>query len=485
MSWKDQAKAAHSALQSRESQKAYPYGMSGYQHGYSMPENPILKVIGQHEHNQDPRVKLRSFRALTRALPIIQRAIEVHRQYIGIPQIVKGQKGNAKAVKVLEEFWNGALVQGQWINDLMADRGIGSFVQQLISSAFEDGSQFFQPIQQASTARVNRSPIEGVRLFDSELFEAQQDATDLNRVKMLYMAPTGQEDATREKGFHEIHFDKSPRFVWGLPISYGAEFFCERYVRSIISYINGVIRKGDPIGITLIGFMPPQKGATMQLPREKTNEIAQLEATVQGIRQDHTDAIKKQRTQNAPQDIVATIPGDVTMLSNYYGSGIELPPQFHETANILLNDIGRSLKTPRSFLGLDVGSVGIGSDMFRREKAELMTAANNERYTLEWNAIRAINSRVLQSYGIIDTPDAYALEWKQPDLTDEKLEAETEKLEAEAVAQQLLNITAIFTELSGGDPTKAVNAYMDEIERPEWKILQPSPEPTVDPQIPS
>jgi hypothetical protein len=57
------------------------------------------------------------------------------------------------------------------------------------------------------------------------------------------------------------------------------------------------------------------------------------------------------------------------------------------------------------------------------------------------------------------------------DTSDEKVEAETRKINAEATAIELLNITDISTTLSGvANPANALNTYLDEIEREEWKV---------------
>lgn len=133
MSWKEQSKAAQLALQSREAQKSYGYGSYGYSGGYTnQAQNPLIKVLGDKLEARDPRVKLPSYRALEHALTIVQLAISVHERFIGVPEIVKGEKGNPKAVKVLQDFWANTPIYGQLINPLAADKGLEAFVPQMI-----------------------------------------------------------------------------------------------------------------------------------------------------------------------------------------------------------------------------------------------------------------------------------------------------------------------------------------------------------------
>jgi hypothetical protein len=319
-----------------------------------------------------------------------------------------------------------------------------------------------------------KSPITGLRLYDSSKFDYIINPSDLERVVLQYTAPTNVIDVTAAMGINELHFARNADFPWGLPIAYGAELYAERWIRALISYVNGTIRKGDPIGITLIGFKAPPRGV-MTDQKEYAAEAAQMVANTQTLKSTHREAIQKQRTTNQPQDEVLVLPGDVSMNSSYYGAGIDLPPNFKDLADVLLGQLGAGLNTPSMFLGLSQGaSGGFSGELFKIQKETMKLTADGERRMLEQNCLRRICDQVLRDNKIIVTPDAYSFEWDEVDTSDEKVEAETRKINAEATAIELLNITAISTELSGvANPANALNTYLDEIEREEWKVAKP------------
>jgi hypothetical protein len=471
MSWKDQGKAARAILAAREGVKSVGYGSFGqnrWDYGY---QNPILKVLGTQQDNEDPRVKLPTYRALTHNLTIIQRAIGVHRDFIGSPQIVVGEKGNPRAVAILERFWADTPIYGSRINPIAADKGIGSFVTQMIDSTFGDGSQFTRLMQEPTTARVNKAPIEGIRLFDSIDFDYVQDPTDLERVLLSYVSPNlGQIYVTPEMGYSEFHFEIDRRYPWGKPIAYGAEFFARQFIEFLIAHVDGTKRKANPIGITLIGFKEPPRGGMVDTKQYAAQAQILIDET-RSIKDVHKSAIKQNKTTGQPQDEILILPGDVSLSSQFYGAGIDMPPNFEEMATVLLDNLCNGLNTPFMFLGRDQGGGGLGSSLFNYQKQVLCLSTDNERRLLENNCLNRINAAVLAQNSIQITPDTYSYEWITPDLSDEKLEAETRKLDAEAVAQELINITTISTSLSGvADPTQAQNDYADEIGRESWRV---------------
>jgi len=465
----EQAKAALSRQRANESTKAVGGWGGNVTHWNGAANNPLLQVIGDPCNNErDPRIKLPSYRALTKALSIIQLAIKTHADFIGTPKIYAGEKGNKQAVAVLDKFWAETPIHGQYINDISADRGLESFAALVIPETFRNGSSFFQLMRGDAQPK---SPITGLRLYDSSKFDYVINPADLERVVLQYTAPTNVIDVTAAMGINELHFARNADFPWGLPIAYGAELYAERWIRALISYVNGTIRKGDPIGITLIGFKAPPRGV-MTDQKEYAAEAAQMVANTQTLKSTHREAIQKQRTTNQPQDEVLVLPGDVSMNSTYYGAGIDLPPNFKDLADVLLQGIASALGVPPSFLGLSQGaSGGFSGELFKIQKESMKRTAEGERRMLEQNCLRRICDQVLRDNKIIVTPDAYSFEWDEVDTSDEKVEAETRKINAEATALELLNITAISTELSGvANPANALNTYLDEIEREEWRV---------------
>lgn len=469
MSWKDQGKQARAILAAKEGAKSVGFGnqyQTRWDYGY---QNPILKVLGTQSETQDPRVKLATYRALTHNLTIIQNAIKVHRDFIGTPQIIVGEKGNPKAVAILERFWADTPIYGQVINPIAADKGIASFVSQMISATFGDGSQFMKLMQEPTTARVNKAPIEGIRLFDSQNFEYLQDPADLERALLSYMGPLGQIYVTPEMGYSEFHFEIDRRYTWGLPIAYGPEFFARQFIEFLIAHVDGTKRKANPIGMMIVGFEEPPVQTLSGMQAAAANGSLRI-TNAQLAADTHSEAVKRSKVTGQPQDNVLVLPGKISMASQFYGAGIDMPPNFEEMCMELIKGMAAGLNTPDMFLGIVTPS-GLGNDQFKYQKQRLCLTTDGERKLLENNCLNRINTAVLAQNGVIVTPDTYSYEWITPDLSDEKLEAETEKLEAEAVAQQLLNITMISTALSGvADPDEALNDYLKDIDREAWMV---------------
>jgi len=464
----DRAKAA---LTARNSQKNYSglttgFGSFGYNRGFSSTyQNPLLKIIGNPCDSLDPRVKLPSYQALTHALPIIQKAIRVHDQFIGNPVFVVGEKGNPKAVAVLEKFWQDCKIHGQYLNDIGANTGLQMFKSSMVRATLENGSQFFELLQDdAAGARINKNPITGLRLFDPDLFTYLQDPANLQRAILRYQPPIGGYiDVTPDMNIRELHFTDNPKFPWGLPISYGAEMVAERWLRFVIAYVEGAIFAGNPIGLTTVGYDPGKQSA-LQNAGAAAMEKKDIDDSVRAIAATHTAAIQElDRTGRKQHEVIVLPSTAIDMKTMFYGQGLTPTPAFSQSADTLLEEIARSLNTPFTFLGVHQAGGGIGSDKFTIEKQELKHATESERRILEMNAIRRVNSAVLIANGIIDAPDAYQIEWETPDLDDEKLEAEAELVEAQAVAQQLLNAATMMTEFSGaGNVADAVNEYLKE-----------------------
>jgi len=460
MSLRDQFKAANTPQEGTK----YIHNF-GYSVASTMDENPILKTMHDcritDDPMPDPRRKLPSYRAMWEALPWVERAIDLHTDFVGTPSFVAGENGNPKTVAALEKWWNESPIHGQWINDIAADRGLEQFVAQLITGTERDGSQFFHPYSDGPN-----TPITGLRMYDAARFKYVTDG--LSEIARLeYQAVARLEYPTRET-ITEFHFDRMAAHLWGKPITYHGEFMAEILIRLMVAHKNGTIRRGDPIGITAIGYEPIERGTIS--PVDYADYIKRALDDARAVKDAHSQAVSNQRETSQSQDIVMTVPGKIDMKSSYYGQGI---PSIDNIEGILMmyaKMIGMSLDTPMAFLGFDESGGGIGSEKFKVEKSNAIRSAQLKRNKLE-AVIRSINARILRDAKILDKPDSYEIEWESPDMSDEKLEAEAAKIEAEAVAIQIQNYSAIRMELSiGKDPQAAANEYAEEIGRDEWVL---------------
>lgn len=449
--------------------------------------HPVLRFLDKQQIETDPRRGLVKFRWMVRQVGPYAAAENALLSFIGRPEIIApegSKRADKKLIQMLNDWWERLPIYGKMINDLSADHGLDSFVNSVYKYTLSDGSSFVRRMQQPTTGRINKQPIEGLHLLDGLDVQVVQDPRDLMREMFQWMPQNGQGliDMSPELGFSEFHLDNVAGYSWGLPLAYKGDVIAVQAMRALIAYITSMERQANPIGITMISGDPKTNAigvhadALVSLKKEET-------AQQQAIFDEYKAAVKNRNISNSAQDIIMQLNYPAKLESSYYGQGMTMPRNFSQDAEQLSQQIAQFLPVPRVFLGISAGAAGIGSDLFRVQKAQMMGKIERDRRLLEANLIRTITDAHLITQSVLLRPDLYKVHWEAPDIDDEKLEAETEKLEAETVAAQMANVQSMFMTFSGSPGLQeAIAEYMEECGLPTGlQMAQPMPAEPIPP----
>jgi hypothetical protein len=466
----DRAREAF-AMVEREKSAYVGFPYTPVSQGWYTAQNPLLQAIGEYNGIENPRLKLGSYRALAQAVTIIRQAMRTHRTFIGIPKIAAGEQGDPRAVKALEKFWDTTPIHGQHINEIAADRGLSQFVARMVDGTLRDGSQFYQIVQEPTEGnRVNKAPIQALRIFDSANFNYTQRVDNTEQYELQYTSPMTMLRQIRSlgEGFREFHFSASSEWLWGLPLCHGAEMASVNFLKYLLAVVANAENIGNPLSITAIGFEPPVRG--VEATEVYTARVKELTDQVGTVKNTVKEALSARSERTKPINTLITLPSSsIKIDQKSLGEGLQALTNVPQILESFMLQIGNALDTPLTFLGISTGGGGIGSDKYRFEKEAMKMKAEAERKRFVENVLRQIHEAVLVSQSIQVRPDSYKIEWETPDLDDEKLEADTRLIEAQATAQELLNVAAIQMEFSGQGNLEEVKAnYLNEIDRPTW-----------------
>ena len=284
-------------------------------------------------------------------------------------------------------------------------------------------------------------------------------------------------DMTAAAGFSEFHLDNVAGYSWGLPLAYKGDVVAIQAMRAMIAYITNMERQANPIGLTLISGDNKGSAVGVNIDNQTAMRRAETEQN-QAIFDEYKKAVQSRNYKNDAQDLIMQLNYPAKIDSTFYGQGANMPRNFSQDAEQLTKQIAQFLPVPNVFLGISTGSAGIGSDLFRVQKSQMMGKIERDRRLIEANLIRPITDAHLVTDSVLLRPDLYKVHWECPDIDDEKMEAETEKLEAEAVAAQMANVQAMFMTFSGSPGLQdAINEYMEEVGLPAGLSVVQPPEP--------
>lgn len=449
----------------------------------NMERHPVLQFLDRQQIDPNPRNGLIKFRWMMRQVGPYAAAENALKAFIGCPEIIApegSRRADKKLVQELNDWWAQMPIYGRYINDLSADHGLDSLVNAVFTATLSDGSAFTRRMQEQSTGRINKNPIEGIHLLDGADVDVLQDPSDLMREFYRWTPQQGGIIDMTSSLFAEFHLDNVQGYSWGVPLSYKGDIVAMQAMRALIAYIGSMELQANPIGITLISGEKKMSGVGMSGDDIRTQQKLEQQQNDQ-IFDKFQEGVRRRKIENTGQDLLLKLGYPANIQSSYYGQGMNPPRTFSQDANEISRQIAQFLPVPAAFLGISTGAAGIGSDLFRVQKSQMMAYIERAQRLMSRNLIMPLTNAHLVSQSVQVMPNQYSIHWEMPDIEDEKIEAETEKLEAETVALQLANAQNMFMTFSGSEGVQeAINQYLQECGLPQGLEVMASVDPNLE-----
>lgn len=434
------------------------WGRSSYT--TSVNEHAIINLINECNSNKragkkiagDPRAKLEIYRALDWAFPFISRAINIHADFMGRP-IVETENEALKAQ--IESFWNSFYVCGELKSDFDLDKGMELFARDLLKQTLRDGLQPYK-IEVADDGKT----INGARLHDSAKFDFEWNESS-NMYQLRY---TNAKLPIKPNDFFQIcKVSRSSQFLWGIPLTYNTEFYAETLLRVMIARRDSHIRVGNPPSFTTLSYDLPDnihdkdlQSSLMDLASDKADQVMD----------GYKSALSRMYETGRPEDMVMMLPGKMKLDTKMFGQGAQGINNYSQEYELYALQIAMSTDVPVEFLGMRGASAGLGTDFFRVMK-EMLTQRKRTNQHIIGTHVKHITDLYLISINAnSNAMNQYTIGWDEPDISDEKMAAETDKFEAEAFAAQMLNYMDLRLNLGQDN----ANQYAEEIGRENLKL---------------
>lgn len=389
----------------------------------------------------DPRPRLNIYRLIFQAFPFCQKAVNLHTDMLGRWEII----GDDPAM--VAEL-NGILDRMPVVNErgIQMSLGASEYAAQLMAGSMRDGMSF------GRVMRSEAGAMSGMRGYAATGF-TYVPTSAVDRYDLQYTGPTGiyvVDQASKE--FHVFRRKSLPECDWGLPLLYGAEFMGEILAKVLVSRKNAHVRLGNPPSLTTISVDP-----------EKNNLVGDSQrlfmSAVETIKNGWKEGVEHMNKTGKPVDMVFSLPAAIKMDTHMFGDGasglINYPPELE----IYRAMLAQLLEIPVDLLDMSSGSAGIGADKFRILNGLLVSTVDRNQRLLrpfmddisrQWLAANGVPPRVWSRV---------QFDFSEPDVSDKKLIAEIEKLNAEVETATIDNGLKIL--MNSQESSSYVN-WMDE-----------------------
>ncbi|NIV12900.1 MAG: hypothetical protein GWN62_16950 [Aliifodinibius sp.] len=413
----------------------------------SLKKNKAETVAG------DPRPKLAVYRAIAWAFPFVDRAISIHADFMGAPRI---ETDNDQLKARIKKFWTDFKISGEMKSEFDTDRTMQLFARELLKSTLRDG---LQPYEIEGKGKM----VDGARLFDAAQYDfVKDDKKDIYNLIRINGDGQGKNKIVRNTDrFNLCKLNRSTRFLWGLPLIYNAEFYAEMLLRVMIARRDSHIRLGNPPSITTVGYDLPKDIMDKDLQAKILTDVKdRVKDTIDGYK----SALARMYHTGRPEDMVLMTPGGLRIDSKMFGQGAPGIQGYPDEYELYALQIALTTDVPVEFLGIRGASAGLGSDFFRVMKEILNTRKTYHQHVIGTH-IKAITDEFLIGESVAPGQiEGYEIAWSEPDISDEKLIADTEKVEAETFALQSANYADLLLNIGRNE----ANVYAEQIGRPEW-----------------
>jgi len=403
----------------------------------------------------DPREQMRLAKILIENIPPLKRAVQLQSDFLGS---VRFGSDDPKLKDILNKWADTLPVKNPLNTDYSFFKGMTELTRQSMRVALTSGMSFMEELY------GERDLMEGVTLFDSNNFTYQQDG---NKQRLVYDQPMGgRYFIEKSDHFHVFANTFQPGSLWGQTMVSGGEFFAEILIQMLVAVKNNYIRYGSPIGMNV--FSLDAKGETMA-----PQDVEVFKTAVTDIQANWMKALRGAELGERGE-IVASLPGDVKLHHSTYGAGVNASQGQMDDVGAILRHVAGLTGIPVELLSFDTGGEGFSGEKWRVLYSILNVKMETARHTMEL-IVRQIARNYLIS--IKANPrflDAFWVEFESLDFANDKSQAETELVRAQAIEMNIKNALAVFQELTSGDPD-AMRRFLDAVGLDYVESSTPSP----------
>lgn len=435
--WRGTKKTKLAIIKPQISQKS----LSEYAASKFFQQQSQDKILGQlsDEIGGDPYLKQPDYEVLMNAFPMFSKAADLKAQVAGIPTFIHVDEGYQREVN---EFLNSLIVYGQQMTAHDTQSGLALWLSAMAPNGILNGIQPYE-------FSLDGLYPESVRLYDSHLFTPRLIASGADRYEWLYSDPRQVYyvfDKSPTTGIYRPNF--APKYAWGKPICYHAEYFARKALRSMITREDSQIRLANPAVMTILSAKMPEDD--MMTKEERDEWVKKLSKQMDVMKDAYISGIAKSKVTGRASDSVMRMIGDVDIKSHVYGDGVDgvddITPDltYFSTAMAVSTGCVPELIGVKTLDGqLQLGFLEIMIDMMRREA---ITKTRPALLTPIKQAIRLFNIAEGVDSDKMLSKDVAKWEWESLDINNEKIMAETANIEANTFAVQLQNYRDMLIE---------------------------------------
>lgn len=418
----------------------------------SGPQHPLVRILKNApspDPSKNPRDSLDLYRLIWMALPFVQRASVIKSVLAGSISI---DSGNDSVDRQINEWIKSVPIYNRVISARPRGNGLSQYYRLMRVIRDRDGISFG-----GERFAEDEGELLGLDIYDPAEFEYLEE----NNIEILrWTHETFSRDIEESPFFIEYIRRYMPEISWGLPITYGSEEFATNLITTIISNTNARRRFGNPLGMTFLEINAKELAEYAAAIDDDPSDI--ITEARNNLRDGLSEGLRSLDTQN-PQEFIAAVPSG-SVKTEVYGKGISPMAGVMDEIEFYSTQILVNMGVPPEFSGFFLGGGGIGSDKWQTLRgifaAEIEAEQDEDRPHIEQNVINYATDA-----GIRLAKGGFQVIRSEPDTSDEKLQAESEKLAADAVAAQIVNMQTMRAE---GLPLEAIQEYAEEIGRQLW-----------------
>jgi len=423
--------------------------------------DPILKLIQDCRHGAhritDPRWKIEVYRGIWDTFPLFSSAADKRAFMVGRPMAVSEDKGLEQA---LNDMFKTFRIQTSDKNEFAVMTGMNQYMNTMLRTSWENGMAF------RNLTGEEGEPVDGAIIFDSAMF----DFVRTNMItKLMAFTEQGQIPVEANDFFASFMTEFNPRYNWGIPMTFGTDFMADGALRVMMARRDTHVRRGNPPALTMVSI----KDTKNPLDQKQVSDFTAIMGDVAGA---WAGTVRHMEDRGKTSDVIAAIPAPIDIQTHMPGKDIPELSDYPQELNDLFAYMHHRAKWPMEFNGFSSGGAGIGSDRFK-VLADIQVAVAKDDQDRTSPDIKAIGDTWLQSVG----SDRFAADWSVdydvPSLENLKDIADTEKVEAESLAQQVLNFDNLANFVSPADAEDYAESIGQDWTVPVDSGADPAPDP--------
>lgn len=400
----------------------------------TLATHPIQQITSRsYGYGVQHDTQLLIFHLVRQYIPTLDAVIKNRRQLEGYASVASKDQGLADALN----DWLFDVPVG-YIGGRASLSGVNVYANMMADNADEYGLS-------AGEIQVDRRGREIRRLVVPNVRTLSLHDEDRDDISELYQTQNGQRKRLDDNPLVQvISFTYSAETPWPFPLAWSLLKSSEAILRMYESVINGWWRFGDPSLLLGIQYKDPEQQPQMQsvpLPNGTSVEVP----TALMLMKQSLEGIMKGRRSGKVGDAYVYTDGGGEIINEVLGDiDATLMRYFKEQSSVFESHIIAHSDTPVwMYPHVEQKGEGLGSAKSNNQALVCATAARRRNDRKE-AVIRDVLDTYLLLSGDARYVGQYDIEFESANLLDEKYEAETRKVEAEADALIIENCYQLY-----------------------------------------